>query len=72
MGPSSERTRESAPLLSVEWKNGDCAPVVIDVDALDRVTGWDIGIHCGEIMKFSQPSRKFSCAKADRRGYCEL
>ena len=62
---------DSRTKLELHWKNGVCAPVVVQFGKALRVTGWDEGrMFCGSYPPQVLPKQAYSCAKKDRVKYC--
>jgi len=58
--------------LELYWKNAPCTPVVVQFDSAYKATGWSEGrVACGKDVHLSDPSKEYSCGKADRSKFCK-
>ncbi len=58
--------------LELYWENGDCAPIAVDFNSAEQVTGWDEGQLCVEGASDLVPGTAYSCRKPDRKRYCTI
>jgi hypothetical protein len=58
--------------LELYWKNAPCTPVIVQFDSAYKATGWSEGrVSCGKDVHLFDPSKEYSCGKADRSKFCK-